>query len=338
MFCNFIILYRLFSAKKYIPLHYMTKQQVKISFIITDYNLPIALLRECIESILALDINAENREIILVDDGSDDSPESELSDLMPKITYIRQENKGLSVARNVGIQASKGEYIQFVDGDDCLLPVYNDCISSVVGNDFDMLFFGRVSENKSVFRGKAIRKGSGVEYLRNNNLQASAWGYIFKKELLGDDLRFTPAILHEDEEFTPLLCLRAKNVGEYSGSAYFYRVREDSIVHSPEKEHLNRRINDFIGVIVRLNSKLELLDDKGKSALSRRINQITMDLVYNIILITRSKQKLQETLSYLKDSGLAPLPIRLYTIKYFAFSLLAKTRLGRSILFKVIRK
>lgn len=316
----------------------MTAKQIKISFIITDYNLPIALLRECIESILALDINSDNREVILVDDGSDHSPESELSDLLPEVRYIRQENKGLSVARNVGIQVSKGEYIQFVDGDDYLLPSYNDCVGSIIKNSFDILFFGRVSAKSPVSRGKTIPQESGVEYMLHNNLYASAWGYIFKKELLGDDLMFTPAIYHEDEEFTPLLTIRAKNVAQYSAPAYFYRVREDSIVHSSEKVHLQHRINDFIGVIIRLNNKLDSLDAKGKSALVRRINQITMDLVYNIILITGSRQKLQETLSYLEDSGLNPLPVRFYTIKYFSFSLLAKTEIGRRILFKVIHK
>jgi len=326
MFYDFILLNNLFSAKKFIPLHYMTNSlqdiQPVISFIITDYNLPIQLLRECIESIISLDIKPEQREIILVNDGSEISPEPELNDLSSYIRFIHQENKGLSEARNEGIRMSKGQYIQFVDGDDYLLSNYNDCFRSILQNSYDMLFFDCVSKKATSFPGKIKTLGSGIEYMLHNNLHASAWGYIFKKELLGDDLRFTKGIVHEDEEFTPLLTLRAKNLARYSGSAYFYRVREGSIVHSNDKEHLRRRINDFIGVISSLNTKADMLEGDEKRALKRRVDQTTMDLIYNIIRLTHSKEDMNNALSELRKKGGNPLPIKLYTGKYLIFSML----------------
>lgn len=315
----------------------MKTKQVKISFIITDYNLPISLLRECIESILALNINADEREIILVDDGSEISPEAGLKDFLSEIKIISQENQGLSAARNAGVLASEGEYIQFVDGDDCLLPDYNDCLQSVFENRYDMLFFGSVADKAASLPGKTKQIGTGVEYLLQRNLRASACGFVFKKHLLGDDLKFTKGILHEDEEFTPLLTLRAQNVAEYSGSVYFYRVRENSIVHSVDTEHIQRRINDFIGVIVRLHEELTALDSIEQRALNRRIDQLSMDLVYNVILLTGDQNKIQETLAHLHSKGINPLPVRLHTLKYFVFSVLCKTRIGRKLIYSIVK-
>ena len=91
-----------------------------ISFILTYYNLPLTMLCNCIDSILSLSLTADEREIIVVDDGSEDSPMDKLMQYGDKITYIRQRNQGLSDARNTGIQMATGQYLQVVDGDDKL--------------------------------------------------------------------------------------------------------------------------------------------------------------------------------------------------------------------------
>ena len=69
-----------------------------ISFIISDYDLPIDMLRECIESILALSLDPSEREIIVVDDGSKNIFANELSKYERDIIYIRQSHQGLSSA------------------------------------------------------------------------------------------------------------------------------------------------------------------------------------------------------------------------------------------------
>ena len=85
-----------------------------ISFIITDYNISIELLKQCIESILSLDIAPDDREIILIDDGSYISPFKELSSYQNQVFCFSQPNKGLSAARNKGIELAKGKYILFI--------------------------------------------------------------------------------------------------------------------------------------------------------------------------------------------------------------------------------
>ena len=103
-----------------------------VSFIITYYNIPVSMLRECIQSILSLSLSDSEREIILIDDGSDISPLNEVMDFRDHVVYLRERNRGLSEARNIGIDLCHGEYIQFVDADDCLIRTgYEHCLDIV---------------------------------------------------------------------------------------------------------------------------------------------------------------------------------------------------------------
>ena len=77
---------------------------ISISFIIPYYNLPAGMLKECIGSILSLPLQPQEREIIIVDDGSACSVEDKLQTYTDDIRYIRKENEGVSVARNIGMQ------------------------------------------------------------------------------------------------------------------------------------------------------------------------------------------------------------------------------------------
>lgn len=61
-------------------------------------------------------------EIIVVDDGSDDGTDSMMNSMFPHVRYLRQENAGVSAARNVGIRASSADWFAFLDSDDEWLP------------------------------------------------------------------------------------------------------------------------------------------------------------------------------------------------------------------------
>lgn len=84
-----------------------------VSVIITTYNRR-RFLREAVLSVLKQDY--QDRELIVVDDGSTDDSHNEVEDLL--VTYIRKENGGISSARNKGIEAARGEYVAFLDVDD----------------------------------------------------------------------------------------------------------------------------------------------------------------------------------------------------------------------------
>ena len=96
-----------------------------LSVIVPCYNVEKEILQRCILSVL----NQEymNYEILLIDDGSEESFRSEIRDIArldERIKVITQSNLGVSAARNEGIKHSKGKYLTFVDADDVLVPYF----------------------------------------------------------------------------------------------------------------------------------------------------------------------------------------------------------------------
>ena len=307
-----------------------------ISFILTYYNLPVKMLCECIDSIMALSLRPVEREIIVVDDGSETSPMNDLLTYGGNIIYVRQENKGLSEARNTGIQMARGEYLQFVDGDDLLVQAaYEHCIDLIRFSHPEMVVFNFThsgGEDKT-YQDQEIQ--SGTDYMRNHNIRGTACGYLFQRAILGN-LRFTPGILHEDEEFTPQLLLRAEGVCVTDAEAYLYRQRPGSIITDSHVRQKLRRLNDARGIISRLNIMADRLPVNDKVALQRRIAQLTMDYLYNLIRQTRSRHYLNRKIEGLKKEGLFPLPNRDYTTKYTWFRRLSNSQVGRTVLLRLI--
>ena len=90
----------------------------RVSVIIPTYN-QASYLSEAVESALAQ--SYQDLEVIVIDDGSTDNTPEVASGFPPGVIYIRQENQGVSTARNNGIEMAKGEYLAFLDSDDIML-------------------------------------------------------------------------------------------------------------------------------------------------------------------------------------------------------------------------
>ena len=314
-------------------------QQPLVSFIVTCYNLPVDMLCECIDSILKLNLKTEEREIIVVDDGSDVSPMNDLLRYGDDIIYVRQKNGGLSAARNKGIEVATGEYLQFVDGDDQLIKSgYDYCLEIIHRHqETDMVLFD-FNENTSdvvVTAAGEISPMSGTDYLRRHNIHGMACGYLFRRTTLSD-LRFTPDIYHEDEEFTPQLLIRAETVYPTQVKAYYYNHRPDSIITHQDKAHVEKRFDDMLQVIQHLHMIADRLPHNDQLAIERRVAQLTMDYIYNTIILTRSRHILDEHLDILRKEVLFPLPDRNYSQKYTWFRKMTNTRLGRTILLNTL--
>ena len=314
---------------------YISNQETQplVSFIITYYNLPVQMLQECIESILQLSLRPFEREIIIIDDGSEESPMNSLTQYKDDIIYVRQKNQGLSVARNTGINMATAKYIQFVDADDYLIKThYEHCLDIIrIEKDIDMVMFDFTSSisNQSTFDDLPMM--SGTEYMRTRNIHGTAWGYLFRRITLSE-LRFTPGIWHEDEEFTPQLLIRAEHIIVTNAKAYYYNKRPGTITTHDDKASKQKRLNDFSGVIDRLYYLADRLPQDDRLALQRRIAQLTMAYIYQVIIQQRSRQALNECLDSLRVKGLFPLPNRDYTQKYKWFRKMTNSAIGRTIL------
>ena len=307
-----------------------------ISFILPYYDLPVAMLCECIDSILALSLNSTEREIIVVDDGSPNSPVNDLARYGQEIIYVRQSNKGLSEARNTGIQMARGEYLQFVDSDDLLIQTpYEHCIDIARQKKPDIIVFDFTTTGSTVSNYTDMDSMSGSEYMRHHNIRGTACGYLFRQTTLSD-LRFTPGIYNEDEEFTPLLLLRADTISVTNAQAYYYRQRPNSIITKPDIRHQLRKLNDTRAIISRLHFQADRLPTDGRTALQRRVAQLTMDYIYSIIRQTQSRHYLNRKLDSLRQEGLFPLPDHRYTRKYTWFRRLSNSSQGLSLLMRII--
>ena len=297
------------------------------------------MLCECIDSILKLNLQSAEREIIVVDDGSDQSPMNDLLKYGDDIIYVRQKNGGVSVARNTAMDMAKGQFIQIVDGDDYLLTVpYEQCLDLIRKNsDADVVMFDFTHQNSQESNPSGnLRKKSGPDLLRTENIQGAACCCLFRQTVRGH-LAFTPGIAYgEDEEFTPQLLIRAETVYVTDAKAYFYRERETSAVHQKDESSIQKRLSDTKEVILHLNQLADTRPQSDKVALQRRVAQLTMDYIYNTILLTRSEEKLNETIEDLRKDGLFPLPNHPYSTKYTWFRRLSNNTLGRKMLLRAL--
>lgn len=333
-----------------------------VSFIITYYCEPLPLLAECLRSVLQMrslmmqrGMAKQDFEIVVVDDGSQLSPLGMLRQMDEDICYIRQTNAGLSAARNAGLAAAHGEYVQFVDADDALLPHAYCSLCPQSREEADIILFrftsdeGRWHEDRAdVFTDKNTPPArpagcrsamSGTQYMLHHNVRAAAWCYLFRRSLLGE-LRFADGMLHEDELFTPLLLLRMHSVSDCPVPAYYYRQRPHSITHTRTACHIARRLNDTETILHRLRDEAGSMQGDDRRALMRRVEQLTTDYIYIMWKVEADRQERMRRMRQLTADGLLPLPLRSYTLRHWVFSLvlrlphgpldvLARTILGR---------
>jgi glycosyltransferase involved in cell wall biosynthesis len=110
----------------------------KVSVIIPAYN-QAPYLSKSIQSVL--DQTCQDFEIVVVDDGSTDDTAAVVQSFHDdRIHYIYQENRGLSAARNTGIDNSTAEYITYLDSDDLFLPMKIELLGGVLDQDPDIGF------------------------------------------------------------------------------------------------------------------------------------------------------------------------------------------------------
>jgi glycosyltransferase involved in cell wall biosynthesis len=162
------------------------KKKLEVSVIIPTYNRGW-IIKEAIDSVLAQTFDAY--ELIVVDDGSEDNTAEILNNFSNKIRIIRQPNKGVSAARNLGIKSSSGQFIALLDSDDLWLPEkLNQQISFFRNNPDAMICQTQeiwIRNGKRVNPCKYHKKLSGMIFEPSLSLcLVSPSAVMFKRELL----------------------------------------------------------------------------------------------------------------------------------------------------------
>ncbi len=307
-------------------------RQPTVSFILTCRNLSADVVKECLDSILFLSLRPFEREIIVIDNGSDDCIMGSLMEYGKDIIYIRQNSMGLGASRNTGLRMATGRYIQFLDGNGILhSEAYERCLDIVRYYEPDVVLFdssGKKAENHEYKQSDPV---DGTQFMRHNDLHAGACGYVFRKKILVG-LRFSPSLTHEDEEFTPQLFLRAEKIYSVNVVAYSYRRKPSPVADNKDKRTLIKHLNDMELIIYHLQDIASSLPQNERLAMERRVNQLAMEYIFNTIRLTRSSRQLNTRIERLKKKGLFPLPDKSYTKKYSIFRKLTKSRIIRSLI------
>ncbi len=213
-----------------------------ISVIVPVYNVEKYLSR-CLDSIL--NQTYKDFEIVLVDDGSKDSSGKicdEYASKSEKIKVLHCENGGLSNARNKGCDASKGEYITFVDSDDLIHTKYLEILIRLIeSNRADISccnfnFFDDNSiidyENIAGYQNCYDGMTATAEMLYGKMHGSSACAILLKREIAINN-RFMPGKYHEDDLISFKYFISAQKVAYTSQKLYYYYQRVGSIMHSP---------------------------------------------------------------------------------------------------------
>lgn len=234
-----------------------------ISIIIPVYNVE-AYVAECLDSILRWQF--ADWEAILIDDGSPDNSGDicdEYAQKDARFKVVHKENEGVSVARNVGLDMALGEWCWFVDSDDLIdahTPVDKELLAGK-----DMVMFNSLSFQDG--ESMPLQNGDGtVETCADLNafyLKHISWAHQtlwYHRKFWGKNgmhsIRFSKGIrLGEDGEFMRKCELLSLNPIKISHTSYYYRLRQGSATHDPEKEQII--IADAFAVLKNMISHLE---------------------------------------------------------------------------------
>lgn len=247
---------------------------MKLSIIIPAYNAE-AYLPQCLDSILAQ--GHPGCEVIVVDDGSTDGTAA-LLERYPDVKVVHQENRGMSTARNRGLDEAQGEYILFVDSDDLLTDGALETLVAELSGE-DIIAFnakklhdatGELTYHPTI---REPETTDGWTYFCRHRLEATdihfvcIWQRAYRRQFLIDNnLRFADGILRaEDDLFTTQAMLAAKTLRTITPCLYIYRIRANSITTTIDR----RRFDDSLRVQRLLADLIIPLQGVDKKAIYR---------------------------------------------------------------------
>jgi len=248
-----------------------------LSIIVPAYKVE-KYLPKCLDSILAQQLDPEEYEVIVVDDGSPDSCGAiaeAYSRSNTSFSVLHKENAGLGAARNSGLDAASGKYVQFLDSDDYLEPgVLKSLIDTAEEKELDILRF----------RHRVVDEGYGeifpdrcpdcfVDYsedvtdgptflVERLGFGCYAWQFLIRRDLLLPSANsFLPGIFFEDTEWTPRIMLQAKRVASADIVAYNYMCRRNSITQAESDSKKAKVLEDKLSLVSAMKERMMAAED-----------------------------------------------------------------------------
>lgn len=241
----------------------------KFSIIVPIYNTE-EYLEECLLSLI--NQTYKNLEIILIDDGSTDNGYIIYNEFIKKdnrISVIRKENEGASIARNIGIEHSNGDYIIFVDSDDWLDLNAVEKINNILEkyNECDLIIYNILYNQKQKFKNmknqffqKSEFKNEISKLIKSEKIN-SPCNKVYKLDIIKKhNIRFNRKLtVGEDLLFNINYIKWINNCYLLSLCLYNYSNNSNSIMHNyidNKYEQLMYVNNQMINMSYNLNKKV----------------------------------------------------------------------------------
>lgn len=218
----------------------MDYRNALISVIIPVYNVA-GYLRKCIQSVL--DNTYRELEIICIDDGSTDGSDvilEQFAESDNRIRVFHQSNGGISAARNRGIEVARGQYVSFIDADDCILPQYFDSMMRcIISKNASLVICGCRefgADSEVIFphyESIHYRRSGWKDFFEEPIARNKVWARLYRKTDM-EGIRFAPEVrMSEDTLFNLSVVSNMTDPKIYITDVpmYFYLNRDDSASH-----------------------------------------------------------------------------------------------------------
>ena len=231
---------------------------MRFSIIVPVYNVE-QYLKKCLDSIKKQTF--KDFEVIIINDGSTDSSQNIIDkyveDEPKRFKCFKQENKGLSAARNAGIKKATGEYLFFIDSDDYIDENLFENLNNNIGNRIDLdllrITVKKIKPNGDIVKSEQFEEKelSGEEafiYCRNKKIEiVLPWAYCVRTKYWKENhFEFPVGRFHEDFGTVPILLLKAKKIFFVNGANYIYLLRENSIIRTYDYKKTLKKSYDVL--------------------------------------------------------------------------------------------
>lgn len=208
------------------------------SFIIPIYNAR-TYLRDCLDSLVSQDLT--DCEVLLIDDGSTDGSAEICDEYKDRCEVYHIENRGVSHARNYGLDKAKGKYIAFIDSDDAVTADFVKTYKEAIKEEADIYHFNsyRTDRETELMRHYLNPNVSSARVALLTFRHCQPWDKIFVRSVIGEKRFDENMKLYEDFAFLLDYYRSVKKVYTSKLAVYRYFVRKGSLSTKGKKEYFD---------------------------------------------------------------------------------------------------
>lgn len=262
----------------------MQKREPIASVIVPAYNSE-RYIRSCLESLLAQ--TCRHIEVIVIDDGSTDTTPEILREYEgdSRVRVIKQDNQGVSAARNNGLRLARGEFVAFVDSDDIVHPQFVEtCLKAASDDDCDFVLLSlREFDDDADLSFEPIGStgsdvvNSPLEYYLDNGFKGAVWLMFVRRRLISG-ISFPHGISRgEDLYFSFMMLQRFEKGKRIHEPTYFYRRTPGSL------DRTDMKMKDVSGIIEIMGELWKSYSHSGKKNASLIQTRLFPMMVKNIV-------------------------------------------------------